>query len=150
MLGAKVCLSWLENSTGSGTVNSRSTASVNATQEVALFRDCELLAAPTALTRHHAYKWAWYDEPARWLFGCDVEEQFSDVCVLPPVNTVRTDIEWTPDGTCSVAPGTTAEADHRITMYEGTRWTVVTDEPETNPASSPGVVPCGEEVITST
>lgn len=106
-----------------------------------------LFAAPTALTRHQAYKWAWYDEPARWLLGCDVEEQFSDVCVLPPVNTVRTDIEWTPDGTCSVAPGTTAEADHTITMYEGTRWTVVTDKPETNPASSPGVVPCGEEVI---
>lgn len=50
-----------------------------------------------------AYTWTWYDEPARWAFGLDVE----DPGVLPPVNSFRNWIEWWPDGICAVPQGYT-------------------------------------------
>lgn len=73
--------------------------------------------------QHQAYSWTWFDEPARWLLFCDVEDTAEDGCLLPPVNTVRNDITWTADGNCAVAPGTTANVSFAHTMLMNTGWT---------------------------
>lgn len=80
-----------------------------------------------ALTRRQAYAWSWYDEPARWAFGCDVEDGPAQGCLLPPVNYVKNTISWTPDGTCTVAPGTVADLTSQIAWLATTGWTVASN-----------------------
>lgn len=73
----------------------------------------------SAFGRFRAYEWSWFDEPARWARGCDIE----DPCPpLPPVNTVKNTIEWTPDGSCAIAPGTSGLAESESTWYTTTGW----------------------------
>lgn len=61
-----------------------------------------------AVGQQARYLWSWYDEPARWAANCDVEEGYFEGCYLPPVNFVRNTVEWTPDPSCTIAPGSTA------------------------------------------
>lgn len=54
-----------------------------------------------------AYAWTWYDEPARWAFGLDIEDAVPLPLVgsVPPVNSFRNWIEWWPNGDCTVPVG---------------------------------------------
>jgi hypothetical protein len=105
--------------------------------------ETEDLSMQGAGDRHRAYHWSWYDEPARWAFNCDVEDGFSDGCVLPPVNTVRNDIDWRPDGTCAVSPGTTGRMSYQITWLRATGWTVV----QNDWSHSPDPIPCDQDIF---
>lgn len=98
----------------------------------------------SVLPTQEAFMWSWYDEPARWVFDCDVEETPNGVrCLLPPVNFVRNGIEWTPDGVCARSPGTTAESTSRIFAYQGTFWSAALNQF----TRSPNPLPCGQDVF---
>lgn len=87
-----------------------------------------------ASASQRAFMWSWYDEPARWALECDVQEGFSEGCVLPTVNFVRNEIEWQPDGVCAVPPGTTGSTpDARIQELTATGWTVADNIPNKSP-----------------
>ena len=95
----------------------------------------ETVSALAAFGRFRAYEWSWFDEPVRWLQGCDVE----DPCPpLPPVNTVKNTIEWTPDGSCAVAPGTTGRAESATTWFTTTGWESLRNDF----THSPDPIPC--------
>jgi hypothetical protein len=93
-----------------------------------------------ALSRRQAYAWSWYDEPARWAFGCDVEDGPAQGCLLPPVNCLKNTLSWTPDGTCTVAPGTVADLTSEIAWLRQTGWTVASNFWDRNGPT----VPCNE------
>lgn len=71
-----------------------------------------------------AYTWSWYDEPARWLFGCDVEDGVAEGCYLPVVNYVKNTITWSPDGNCTIPPGTQAHFGSQLAYLRDTGWTI--------------------------
>jgi hypothetical protein len=99
-----------------------------------------LSSAAAPIGTFAAFQWSWFDEPARWVRGCDVE----DPCPpLPPVNTVRNGIEWSPDGTCAVAPGTIGWMDFRITWLVLTGWQVIRNDW----AHSPDPIPCDQDIF---
>ncbi len=75
-------------------------------------------ATTAAVSQKLAYSWSWYDEPARWIRGNDVE----DSGWLPPVNTLRNRVEWYPDGNCAVAPGYTGWMYWDATWLTETGW----------------------------
>lgn len=73
-----------------------------------------------ASTRKRAYTWAWYDDPLRW-----TEEDVEDEGVIPPVNWVRTDVTWEPDGTCVVPTGAYGATDLYDYYLSETGWSRV-------------------------
>jgi hypothetical protein len=75
-------------------------------------------ATTAAVSQKLAYSWSWYDEPARWIRGNDVQ----DSGLLPPVNTLRNRVEWYPDGNCAVAPGYTGWMYWDATWLTETGW----------------------------
>lgn len=83
--------------------------------------DAEGSRVRAAAPRKRAYTWAWYDEPARWVAEQDVEDEG----VLPPVNWVRTDVTWEPDGTCAVAAGAYGATDLYDYHFSGSGWSRV-------------------------
>lgn len=89
----------------------------------------------SAFGRFRAYQWSWFDEPARWVRNCDVEDSCGP---LPPVNTVKNTVEWTPDGSCAIAPGTSGWAESNVTWFTTTGWEMLRND-FTYPASP---VPC--------
>jgi hypothetical protein len=98
-----------------------------------------------ALRRQQAVNWSWYDEPVRWARpggGCDVEESYSDGCLLPPVNYVRNGVSWVPDGSCAVAPGTLGFANARLYHLEVSGWTV-----NSNRYYEDESPPCGSDIF---
>lgn len=112
----------------------------SATETASTSAESDGLFAVAALGRFAAYQWSWFDEPARWIQGCDVE----DPCPpLPPVNTVRNGIEWSPDGACAVAPGTIGTMDFRITWLVLTGWQVVVNDW----THSPDPIPCEDDIF---
>lgn len=97
------------------------------------------LSAQSVLGRFRAYQWSWYDEPARWVQGCDVEDSCGP---LPPVNTVKNSVEWVPDGSCAVAPGYTGWNEYEITWLTLTGWEVKRND--WNHAPDP--IPCEQDI----
>lgn len=75
-----------------------------------------------AVRRHEAYTWSWVDEPARWALNCDVEDGAAEGCFLPPVNSVRSDVVWFPDGSCAIAPGNTGVVSYETRHLALTGW----------------------------
>lgn len=99
--------------------------------------------AAVALQRKWRYAWSWYDEPARWAFGCDVEEGFADGCILPPVNRVYNYIDSVPDGSCVTAPGTTGWWERELTWLVATGWFIAEQSHETPPE----LITCPEDQL---
>lgn len=70
----------------------------------------------------HATWWAratqQFDEPARWVLN----EGVDDAGVLPPVTRATNYVQWTPDGTCAIAPGTTGFMGYEHSWYAFTGW----------------------------
>jgi hypothetical protein len=99
--------------------------------------------ASTQHPRRRAFSWTWYDEPARWVRNCDVE----DPCPpLPPVNTVYNATTWTPGGDCTLAPGTTAIMEYDINWLIITGWIMIHNQ-WTNSGS---VIECNEADLSRT
>lgn len=89
-------------------------------REEVLTQEPDLLGG--AASRQEAYNWSWYDEPARWMFECDVEDEVDEGCLLPPVNTVRDHIVWVPGGSCPADVTQGVEVGFRTSWFTYSGW----------------------------
>jgi hypothetical protein len=83
-----------------------------------------------------AFMDSWYDEPARWAFGRGTYDD------LPPVNEQLNFVEWTPDGTCAVATGTTGWVGYWQQWLTLTGWY----RPSNDWSQSPDPIPCDQPI----
>lgn len=69
--------------------------------------------------RYYARMTSQYDEPARWVFNDDADEDG----LLPPVTRATNWVEWTPQaGGCATAPGTTSYMGYKLEWYTTSGW----------------------------
>jgi len=79
----------------------------------------------------------WYDEPARWVTNRSAYD------TIPPVNEQLNFVEWTPDGSCAVTPGSLAWMGAWKQYLKLTGWYLVSDDWQHN--ADP--LPCGPPVF---